>query len=108
MLILQQKKVTLIHDLTSMSKPDFNLGIYLTTDKVAQYILVDDNEREKETTKKTATQKFHPQQNRCEDFQKCQESMNSLSSSPTEEYMSINLVNLSSNTLKYAFSHIGG
>ena len=34
--------------------------------------------------------------------------MNSLPSPPSEESMFTNLVNLSSNTLKDAFSHIGG
>ena len=34
--------------------------------------------------------------------------MNSLASSPTKESMLIKIVNLSLNTLKYAFAHIRG
>ena len=68
--------------------------------KVAQYRLMAENRREKEeakkeTAKKIATPKLHIQQKRYEAFQKFQDSMKSLLSSPTEELMLINLVNLS-------------
>ena len=67
MMIMQQKKVRLVNDVTSRSNPDLNSGIYLTATKLAQYILVADNKREKEEAKKetenkTATRKLHLQQ----------------------------------------------
>ena len=98
----------LLNDVTSRRKPDSSLGIYLAAAKLAQYRLVAKNRREKEENKnkrlkKTATQKLHFQQKQCEDFQKCQEYMNSLALSTTEELMFINLVNLSSNNPKVAF-----
>ena len=43
-----------------------------------------------------------------EAFQKFQDSMNSLSLSPTGESMFVNIFNLSSNTIKDAFTHIRG
>ena len=60
MTILNQKKVRLVNDETSMRNPDSSMGIYLTAAKVAQCTLVADNRREKEeakkeTAKKTAT-----------------------------------------------------
>ena len=105
--------VRLIHDVTSRRNPDSNSGIYLTSAKVAQCRLVAKNRREeeeakKETVKKTATRNFHLQQKQYEAYQKCQESTNSLSSSTTKESLFINLINLSSNTLKDDSSHIGG
>ena len=113
MAVLNQKKVVLVNDETSMRNPDSSSGIYLTTDKVAQFRLVAGNRREKEeakkeTAKKTFTQKLNLQQMRCEAFQKFQDSMNSLSSSTTEELMFINLINLSSTIIKDAFAHIRG
>ena len=40
MMILHQKKVRLINDVTSREKNDLSLGIYLTAAKLAQYRLV--------------------------------------------------------------------
>ena len=88
-MILNQNKVILVNDETSIRNPDSITGIYITADKVAQCRLVAENRREKEeakkeTAKKTATRKLHLQQKRSEAFQKCQDFMNSLSPSPTE------------------------
>ena len=89
MVILNQNKLRLVNEETSMRNPDSSLGIYLTAAKVVQCRLLDENrkgkeEAKKETAKKTATRKFHLQQNRCEAFRKFQDSMNSLMPSPTE------------------------
>ena len=89
MTIINQKKVILVNDETSTSNPDFSTGIYLNADKVPQYRLVSDNmiekvEAKKETAKNTDNQKLHLQQKRCEAFQKFQDSLNSLSPSPTK------------------------
>ena len=46
--ILNKKKVRLLNDETSRSNPDSSSSIYLNSAKVAQYILVYDNRREKE------------------------------------------------------------
>ena len=89
MAVQKQKKARLVNDETSLRNPDSISGIYLTATKVAQCRLVAENRREKEeakkeTEKKTFTRKLHLQQKRYEDFQKCQDSMNSLSSSTTK------------------------
>ena len=60
MTIINQKKVRLVNDETSMRNPDYSTVIYLTTAKVVQYRLVTDDkiekeEAKKETAKKTAT-----------------------------------------------------
>ena len=73
MKIINQKKVTLINDETSMRNPDFSTEIYLGDAKVAQQRLVAENRREKEEAKKkteknTSTQKLHFQQKKCEAF----------------------------------------
>ena len=47
MMILQKNKVRLLNDVTSRRNHDFNLGIYLTAAKVAEFRLVDDNRIEK-------------------------------------------------------------
>ena len=61
MLILNQKKVILVNDETSMRNPDSSSGIYLTAAKVAQGGLVADNRREKEETKKgNSKEDIHP------------------------------------------------
>ena len=52
MAILNQKKVRLVNDETSMRNPDSSLVIYLTSAKLAQCRLVGDNRREKEEAKK--------------------------------------------------------
>ena len=88
-MIINQKKLILVNDETSTSNPGFSTGIYLNVNKVAQCILVSDNTREKveakkETTKKTANQKLHLQQNRCGAFQKLQDYINSPPLSPTK------------------------
>ena len=68
MTILNQNKVRLVNYETSTRNPDSSTMIYLTTDKVSQRRLVSDNRREKgkvknkKTTKKTSTRKFHLQQ----------------------------------------------
>ena len=85
----KSKEVILVNDETSTSNPDFSTRIYLTADKVAQYILLYDNriekvEAKKETEKNTDNQKLHLQQKRCEAFQKLQDSMNILLPSPTK------------------------
>ena len=90
MTIISQKKVILVNDETPIRKSDSSLGIYLTADRVSQYIPMAGNMREKEevkkeTSKKTFIQKFHTQQKQCEYFQKCQDSMYSLLSSTTKE-----------------------
>ena len=89
MTIINQKKVIFVNDETSTRNPGFSTRIYHTAGEIAQCILVSDIRREKveakkETTKKTANQKLHLQQKRCEAFQKLQNSMNSLPSSPTK------------------------
>ena len=89
-MVLNQKKVRLIYDETSTRKHYPSTGIYLAISKVAQFRPMSDNRREreekkKETAKNTATQKLHLQQKRCTDFQKFQDSMNSILSSPTVE-----------------------
>ena len=52
MLILQKKKVILVKDKTYIRNHDSKSGIYLTAAKVEQYILVDENKREREEAKK--------------------------------------------------------
>ena len=49
---MQKKKVRLENGATTRKKPDSGLGIYLAADKVAQHILVDENRRKKEQTKR--------------------------------------------------------
>ena len=112
MMMLQQNKVNSNNDVTTRKNPDSSPGIYLTAAKVAQYRLVAENKRDKEkakkeTAKKTAAQKLCLQQNRSEDFHKCQDSMYSLLLSTYKESMFIKLVNLSLNTLNDAFAHPG-
>ena len=90
----------MVNDETSTRSPGSSSGIYLNAAKVVQCRLVAENRKEteeakNETAKKTSTIKLHLQQKRCEAFQKCQHSMNNLSSSPTKELLLINLVNLS-------------
>ena len=90
MMVLNQKKVTLVkEDTTTRRNPYSTLGIYLTAVNFVQYRQVADNRREKEeakkeTAKKTATRKVHLQLKRSEDFYRCIKSMNSLSSSTTD------------------------
>ena len=67
MTILHQNKSRLVNDETSRRNPDSSSGIYLTAAKVDKFILVAENRREKEETKKekakkTATREFHLQQ----------------------------------------------
>ena len=45
MTILNQKKVRLVNDETSMKNPDYRTGIYITAAKVGQCTLVNDNKR---------------------------------------------------------------
>ena len=89
MTIINQKKVILVNDETSTRNPGFSTRIYHTAGEIAQCILVSDIRREKveakkETTKKTANQKLHLQQNRCGAFQKLQDYINSPPLSPTK------------------------
>ena len=93
--------------------PNSTSGIYLTADKVENFIQVDTNRREMEeakqiTAKKTATRKFHLQLKIYEAFDMCINSMKSLSLSTTDEYGFIQLIQKSSNTIKDAFLYIGG
>ena len=44
-MILQQNKVRLEKDVVIINNPGSSLSIYLTADKVAQLILVDENRR---------------------------------------------------------------
>ena len=80
---------------------------------MAQYRQVDADRIEKEeakklTAKNTATRKFHLQLKISEAFDRCINSMNSLSSSTTDEERFIHLIQQSSNTIKDSFVHIGG
>ena len=60
-MILNQKKVRLVNNEASRSNPDSITLIYLTTSKVAQLILVDENRREKEEAKKeNSKEDSHP------------------------------------------------
>ena len=52
MTILNQKKVRLLNDETSMRNPDSSSGIYLTAVKVVQCKLVAENRIENEEAKK--------------------------------------------------------
>ena len=52
MAILNQKKLRLVNDETSMRNPDYSLVIYLTADKVAQFRMVAQNRTVKEEAKK--------------------------------------------------------
>ena len=48
--ILKQKKVRLenyVRDITTMNNPDYDSVIYLTSIKLSQYSMMDDNRREK-------------------------------------------------------------
>ena len=55
--ILNQKKVRLVNDETSMRKPDSSSGIYLNAAKLAQCRLMAENRREKEEAKKETEKK---------------------------------------------------
>ena len=113
-MILNQKKVKLENeDTTSRRNTASTLGIYLTDVKVKQFRKMDENRREKEeakkvTAKKTATVKVHRQLKRYEAFDRCINSMDSLSLSNTNEESFIQLIQQSSNTINDAFVHIGG
>ena len=113
MMIHQQKKVKLGNeDADTRINLNSTLGIYLTAAKVAQCIQVAVNRREmdeakKITAKKTATRKILLQVKRSEAFDMYINSINSLSSSTTEEYRSIQLLRKSPNTIKDAFVHLG-
>ena len=103
----------MVSDENYTRNPDYSLGIYLTTAKVAQCRQVAVNRREmdeakKITAKKTATRKVLLQVKRSEAFDMCINSMNSLNSSATDEYRLIKLLRKSPNTIKDAFVHLGG
>ena len=66
------------------------------------------DEAKKITAKKIATRKIDIQLKRSEDFDMYINSMNSLSSSTTDEYRFIQIIQQSSSTIKDAFVHIGG
>ena len=57
MAILNQNKVRLVNDETSMRNPDYSLVIYLTAAKVAQCRLMAENRREKEEEKMETAKK---------------------------------------------------
>ena len=72
-----------------------------------------ENRREKEeakkvAAKKTATRRVHLQLKLSEVFDRCINSINSVSSSTADEESLIQLIQQSSNTIKDAFVHIGG
>ena len=98
MMIHKQKKVKLANkETTNRRNPDWTLGIYFTAFKVAQYIHVAENRREKGeakkvTEKKTATRKMHIRLNKHEAFDRCINSMKSLSLSTTNEERLIQLM----------------
>ena len=91
MMIHQQKNGKLAdEDADTRSNPNSTSGIYLTAAKVAQCRQVAGNRREmdetkKITAKKTATRNIFLQLKRSEAFDMCINSMNSLSSSTTNE-----------------------
>ena len=113
MIILQKNKVIFDNVITNRKNPYPSLGIYLISYKVAQFRLMDKNKREKEQAnkkkaKKTTSRKLCLQEKRSEDFQKYQDSMNSLLLSTTEESKFINIINLYSNNQKENFSYLVG
>ena len=113
MMMLQQKKVKLANDdANTRRNPISTSGIYLTAAKVDQCRQVAENRRsvdeeKKITAKKTATKKIRLQPKRSEAFNMCINSMNSLSSSTTDEDRLIQRVQKPSNIIKDAFVHIG-
>ena len=84
-------------------------GIYLTAAKVSQCIHLAANMREMDEAKKITAKKrkILLQLKRSKDFYIRINSMNSLSSSTTDEDRLIQLIQQSSNTIKDAFVHIG-
>ena len=114
MMIHQQKKSKMgDEDANTRIKLNSTLGIYLTAAKFSQCRQVAANRREiyeakKITAKKIATRKVLLQVKRSEYFDMCINSMNSLSSSTTDEDRLIQLLRQSPNTIKDAFVHIGG
>ena len=114
MMILKQNKIKLANeDTTTTRNSDSTSRMYLTAVKVAQCRQVADNRREKEeakkvTAKKTSTRKVHIQLKRYEDFDRCINSMHSLSSSTTDEERLIQLFQQSPNTIKDGFLRMGG
>ena len=66
------------------------------------------DEAKKITKKKTATRNIHLHLKRSEASDMCTNSMNSLPLSTTYEDRLIQLIQEPSNTIKYAFVHIGG
>ena len=58
--ILNQKKVILVNDETSMRNPDSSSGIYLTAAKVAQGVMVANNRKLKGDKKVNSTEDSHP------------------------------------------------
>ena len=113
-MIDQQKKVKLgDEDANTRINLNSTSGIYLTAAKAAQYRQVAANRREMDeakniTAKKTATRKVLLQVKRSEAFDMCINSMSSLSSSTTDEYRLIKLLQQSPNTIKDAFVHLRG
>ena len=114
MMIHQQRKIKLWDkDASTRINLISTSGIYLIAAKVAQCRQVAANRREIDeakniTAKKTATRKFLLRVKRSEAFDMCINSMNSLSSSATNEYRLIKLLRQSPNTIKDAFVHLGG
>ena len=114
MMIHQQKKVKRTdEDANTRSKPNSTSGIYLTAAKAEQCRQVAANRREmdeakKITANKTAKRKILLQLKRCEAFDMCINSMNSLSLSTADEDRLIQILQQSTNTIKYAFVQIGG
>ena len=66
------------------------------------------DEAKKITAKKTATRNIHLQLKISEAFDVCINSINSLSSSTTDEDRFIQIIQQPSNNIKDAFVHIGG
>ena len=112
MMILKQKKVKLENeDTTTRRNPDSTSEIYLIAVKAAQCRQLDENRREKGEVKKeiaieTLTINVHLQLKQSKAFDRCINSMNSMSSSNTDEERLIQLIQKSSNTIKDAFVQI--
>ena len=108
MTTLKRNKVKLVNkDSNTWRNPDSTLGIYLTSVKVVQCRQVAANRREMEeakniTSKKTATRKVHFHLKRSEDFDRCINSINSVSLSITNEESFIRLIQQLYNTIKDA------
>ena len=112
-MIVKQNKVKLANeDATTRRNPYSTSGIYLTDVKSTQCRQMAENRREKKegkkvTEKKTSTREVQLQLNIYKAFDRCINSMNSMSLSTTNKEILIQLIQQSSNNIKDAFVHIG-